>query len=188
MNRVVGILAASSNHVIGQGEKIPWHHRGDFKRFKELTLGNGVLMGYPTFMGMSKYYTKPGNQVLPGRSLFVVGREPFELPDNDLSNVEFLPTYGPQDDIETALGFLPEERRLFIAGGARVYRDYLKFARTIYFTRIEAQCEVDDHTVFLAPETRDLLTNPVYWRTISSNGFEISDGLRASYIELNGVI
>ena len=78
MRRVEGILAVSKNNVIGQGDKIPWHHSGDFKRFKQITMGHGVMMGYPTFKGMAKLYTRPGKQVLPGRHIFVVGREPFE--------------------------------------------------------------------------------------------------------------
>ena len=62
IHKVQGILAVSANHVVGQKDMIPWHHSGDFKRFKSTTMGHGVLMGYPTFVGMAQAYTKPGHQ------------------------------------------------------------------------------------------------------------------------------
>lgn len=189
MSRVEGILAVSKNNVIGQGDKIPWYHHGDFARFKSITLGNGVLMGYPTFIGMANTYTKLGRQVLPNRQLFVVGRAPFDFPlDVDFSNVEFLSTYGPQDDVETALGFLSPTQKLFIAGGGRVYRDYLHLADRIHLTRIEISCPVDHNTVFLSQETQNLLSSVVYWRSITENGEEISDGLKANYYTFDAVI
>ena len=185
LHRVEGILAVSTNNVVGQKDAIPWHHSGDFKRFKEITMDHGILMGYPTFIGMAKNYTKPGKQVLPGRTVFVVGREPFDAQlDIDDSNVIMIPTYGPLDDIYTAFRHLAEWQKLFISGGARVYRDYLPFAERVHLTRINLVCPVDHDTVFL---TDFDTTN---WRTCSSVGEEICGptALKASYFTLSSVI
>lgn len=181
IHKVQGILAVSANHVVGQKDMIPWHHSGDFKRFKSITMGHGILMGYPTFVGMAKNYTKPGQQVLPGRTIFVVGRQPFNaLLDIDDSNVVMIETHGPKDDIETALKHLDENQVLFISGGARVYRDYLPYAEKVYFTLIATECPINEDTVMM----NDF--NPSAWRTITSNGVEIdSKGLEASYFILS---
>lgn len=194
IRRVEGILAVSKNNVVGQGDKIPWHHSGDFKRFKQITMGHGVMMGYPTFKGMAKLYTKPGKQVLPGRHIFVVGREPFEgMTDLDINfeNVTVMVSNGPQDDIETALKALPsckefpETRKLFIAGGARVYHNYLPYAEKIHLTRIMVDCPEDHETIRLTGETGWLLTGLDKWRSITMNGYEDCDGVRATYMTLD---
>jgi dihydrofolate reductase len=189
MRRVEGILAVSKNNVIGQGDKIPWHHSGDFKRFKQITMGHGVMMGYPTFKGMAKLYTRPGKQVLPGRHIFVVGREPFEGMldlDVDFANVSVITSNGPQDDIMTALKRLPSENeKLFIAGGARVYHNYLPYAERVHLTRIMIDCPEDHETVRLSAETHWLLSGLDRWRSITMNGYEDCDGVRASYMTLD---
>ena len=196
MHRVNGILAVSTNNVVGQKDSIPWHHSGDFKHFKTITMDHGILMGYPTFIGIAKNYTKPGKQVLPGRIIFVVGREPFDtILDIDQSNVIMLPTYGPKDDIETAIGYLRPDQTLFIAGGARIYRDYLKYAEKVYFTLIDIKCPVDHDTIFLTDmHPGDKTTYALWaivdktWRTITHTGSEICNGLKASYITFDSVL
>ena len=184
MNRVEGILAVSTNNVIGQKDAIPWHHSGDFKHFKSITMGHGVLMGYPTFVGMAKNYATPGKVMLPGRTIFVVGREPFDIDiDIDQSNVIMLPTHGPKDDIETALKHLGDHQKLFIAGGARIYRDYLQYANKVYLTRIYLVCPVDHDTVFLTNfDTKN-------WRTSFTTSVEICgpNSLKATYFQLEGI-
>lgn len=182
MHRVEGILAVSTNNVVGQKDAIPWHHSGDFKRFKAITLTHGILMGYPTFVGMAKNYTKPGKQVLPERTIFVVGREPFDVPLSiDDSNVIMIPTHGPLDDITTALKHLAEWQKLFIAGGSRVYRDYLPYAEKVHLTRIDMNCPSDHDTVFLS----DFDANN--WRTSTCVGEELSGptALKATYFTLS---
>lgn len=187
MKRVEGILAVSKNNVIGQGNSLPWSHKGDLKRFRSITMGNGVLIGYPTFLSIAEKYTISGKQILPGRIVLVVGREPLDLPTNlDLSNVITIPTYGAKDDIETALGYLSPEQTLFIAGGARVYRDYLQYAEKIHLTNIDCICPVDYDTVFLTSETAWGMMGSS-WRSIIENGYEISDGVKASYVTMSAV-
>jgi len=185
IKRVEGILAISTNNVVGQGDMLPWHHSGDLKRFKSITMGHGIFMGYPTFVGMAKKYAKPGKQMLPGRTLIVVGREPFDAKlDIDFSNVTILPTFGPRDDLETALKYLSPDQTLFIAGGARIYRDYLSFAERIYLTKIETICPTNEDTVFLT----DSWSMMGGWRTITSGGSDVCDGVKANYITMSSVI
>ncbi|GEM_PF-4619996 len=39
------IAAVSKNNVIGNKGMIPWHVKGEQKRFKELTIGRTIIMG-----------------------------------------------------------------------------------------------------------------------------------------------
>src|SRR6185295_9087482 len=64
--RVVLIAAVAKNGVIGIGGKLPWHLPDDLKRFKQLTLGNPILMGRKTHESIGK--------ALPGRTNVVVTR------------------------------------------------------------------------------------------------------------------
>jgi dihydrofolate reductase len=63
------IVAASINGVIGRGNGIPWKLPVDMKRFKELTLGQRVVMGSNTFRSLP-------NQELPERHHLVLTHNP----------------------------------------------------------------------------------------------------------------
>lgn len=190
MKRVHGILAVADNGVIGQGAGMPWHHSGDFKRFRQRTMGHALLMGYPTFKGIAEQYTKPGNQVLPGRHIFVVGREPFEGMLNlnvNFENVTVLVTHGPVDDVKTCLKQMPEDQILFIAGGGRIYQNYLPIAEKIYLTQVHVKPKIDENTVLLSSETSSLL-DLRYWRSVTRDGEETSNGVQASFLTLEAVL
>jgi dihydrofolate reductase len=190
MKRVHGILAVADNGVIGQGAGMPWHHSGDFKKFRQRTMGHALLMGYPTFKGIAEQYTKPGQQVLPGRRIFVVGREPFEGMlnlDVNFENVTVIVTHGPQDDIKSCLVQLNEDQTLFIAVGGRIYQNYLPFAEKIYLTKIHVSPKIDENTVLLSPETTSLL-GIHYWRSVYNEGEETSNGVQASFLTLEAML
>ena len=210
MKNVEGIIAVSHNDVIGQGSKLPWHHPGDLKRFKHITMGHAVLMGFPTFKGMVENYARPGEEFLSGRMIYVVGREPFQGLLNlniPFDNVELVITRGFKDDLETILKMMDQyhfrdlvakgdDPKLFIAGGAKVYRDYLPFAERVYLTNIDTTCHVDEETVLIDKTTHDLLSGIPYWRTVSALGADVCQGiangsrteLKASYFVLDGRI
>ena len=58
------IVARSTNNVIGKKGCIPWNIDGELSQFKELTMGNAVVMGRRT-------YEEIGHP-LPGRKVIVV--------------------------------------------------------------------------------------------------------------------
>lgn len=168
MKNVNMIIAMSNNGVVGQGLKLPWHHKGDMQHFKDTTMNNVVLMGYPTFYGMATSYGKPGKVMLPGRLIVVVGRQPFDSCGIDTSNVYFLEQTNAQEEIENALSLLGENQQLFISGGARIYQRYIQFVDKAYITIFDFSCEVDHDTVFLSPEIGTYLTNHLNWRSITT--------------------
>ena len=48
------IAACSKNRVIGKDNQLLWHLPEDLKRFKNLTLGNPVVMGRKTYQSIGK--------------------------------------------------------------------------------------------------------------------------------------
>src|SRR5579862_2400548 len=100
------IYAQSPEGVIGVDNRIPWHHPGDFRRFKRVTLGTTVVMGRKTFESMGK--------PLPGRRNIVVTRSPIDAPG--VENVR---------SIEEALA-LAGSADVWLVGGARIYEEGMR--------------------------------------------------------------
>ncbi len=71
MKHFKAIAAMSLNRVIGAGNKIPWHLPEDFKWFKQMTMGNVVVMGRKTFESLGR--------PLPNRKNIVLTRHPQRL-------------------------------------------------------------------------------------------------------------
>jgi dihydrofolate reductase len=223
--KIEGILAHNTDYVIGSGDIIPWHHSGDFKRFKTLTTGHSLLMGARTFLGIARNYfagdpTLPEAQrkvVLPGRTIFVVGK-----PKNPLGNMDpatyrniHKRGYGndwtqlvheildecrqlgvsnsnirminedtsPQGIIDRIeMNYLQRGETLFIAGGAKLYHNYLPLAQKIHQTIVYATpgpASMD--LVSLTPEIIHYLKDQQLWVTTIDEGFEMSNGLKAEY-------
>jgi hypothetical protein len=66
------LLASDKDGVIGDMETngLPWRCKPDLERFKSLTMGNIVVIGAKTFLGLLQ--TWPGKHVLKGRDVVVI--------------------------------------------------------------------------------------------------------------------
>lgn len=62
--KIIGIVARDANHGIGKDNTLPWILPEDLAQFKEVTLGNPVIMGNNTHKSIGK--------VLPGRTNIVL--------------------------------------------------------------------------------------------------------------------
>lgn len=179
------ILAHTADYAIGVGDTMAWHHPGDFKMFKTITMGNSILMGAKTFIGIARNYTKPGAQVLPGRSIYVVGtprsgdlsEEMREASgDVDLSNVAWV-IDAPAEYIAASIS---PSGKLFVAGGASVYKKFIPLCSIIHQTIISGvQCGSD--AVRLHPETADYLGDTSRFRLVIDSGSEVFNGIGANY-------
>jgi dihydrofolate reductase len=69
MTKVHAIMACTDDHVVGMDDYIPWKMGADMKRFKEITSGHALLIGFRTFAGIIKYYPRP--TLFPGRDVYV---------------------------------------------------------------------------------------------------------------------
>lgn len=124
----------SLNRVIGDGNRIPWHLPEDFKWFKQVTMGHVLVMGRKTFESIGR--------PLPGRETVVLTRGNWTHPGvtviHDWSELT-RPTPSPsQEGRQTA-----DTRRVFIAGGAEIYRQALPMCGELLLTLVKREVAGD---------------------------------------------
>ncbi|MCR5184266.1 MAG: dihydrofolate reductase [Opitutales bacterium] len=124
--KMTAIAAMASNRVIGNAGAIPWHISEDFKFFKATTMGGVLLMGRKTYESIGR--------PLPGRTTVVLSRTmPAGTPSDALVVIRDLKD----------LPAIARERKIFLAGGAELYRQLLPFCEDLYLTEVDLQPEGD---------------------------------------------
>lgn len=123
MPSFTAIAALSENRVIGSGNAIPWRLPEDFKFFKATTMGHVLVMGRKTFESIGR--------PLPGRETIVLSRSGFAHPGvRMVTSLDELPP-------------LIVDRRVFICGGAEIYRLALPRCAELYLTHVKRTVEGD---------------------------------------------
>lgn len=115
------IVALDEAGTIGRDGGLPWHLPDDLRRFKATTLGHVLLMGRKTCASIGR--------ALPGRRSLVLSRDPAWRPPE---GVEVVP------DVDTALARAAGAERLFVIGGAEVFRAALPLADELLVTQVHA--------------------------------------------------
>ena len=110
------IVAVDQGNAIGWSDgRLPWKIPYDMKRFKELTTGNIVVMGFKTFQSLNRL------NGLPDRKNIVLTHRPYsEVRDQIGLDVDVI---GSLDYIKRGSTDL---RDTFIIGGASVYAQALE--------------------------------------------------------------
>mgnify|MGYP001821808080 CR=1 FL=1 len=122
---IILIAAMAANRVIGRGGDIPWDIPGEQSRFKEITLGHSLLMGRKTWESI-------GNP-LPGRRNIVVTRNSaFQAPGAELVH-----------SLDQGLALTEGEAKIFVIGGAQLYRLALDRTDTLILTELEQEVAGD---------------------------------------------
>lgn len=121
------IVARSKNNVIGKNGEIPWKIEGEQKQFKDLTMGNVVVLG-------SNSYEEIGHP-LPNRKTIVVSRRKV-YEDENLFTVKSV-----KEAIELA-----KDEDIYIAGGYGIYKEALPMVDVMYITEVDII--VDDGDVY----------------------------------------
>lgn len=116
------IWAQSTSGVIGRDNGIPWRLPEDQARFKELTMGQTVVMGRLTWESLPAT-VRP----LPGRRNVVISRDPEYRADGA--------------DVVTEL---PAERDIWVIGGAQLYALALPLADRCEITEVDIDLPRDD--------------------------------------------
>lgn len=141
------VVAVSENGVIGRDNRLPWHFSSDLKNFKQLTVGQTVMMGRRTFESI-------GSKPLPGRENFILTH----LPREGGGPLKF---FGSVDEALSQV----KTAKAFIIGGARLFRETLERIDGIYLTRIHQEYDGDAYYPkiperFVEKEKRTLQENP----------------------------
>ena len=117
------IAAVGKNRELGKKGGLCFKIPGDLKFFKNTT------MGFPVFMGLNTWKSLPGK--LPGRKHYVLSfKKDEDLPEdvelvNDLDS--FLTTWQKSED------------KLFVIGGASVYKQALPYCNEMYLTEVDGE-------------------------------------------------
>jgi len=111
------IAAMAQNRVIGRNGDMPWHLPADLQRFKQLTMGETLLMGRKTYQAIGR--------PLPGRQTIIISR-----------NAQFsAPGCLLVDSLAAGIAAAQTEH-LFICGGGEIYRQALPLVERIYLTEL----------------------------------------------------
>jgi dihydrofolate reductase len=132
---LVLIAAVARNGVIGRAGGLPWHLSADMAHFREVTRGCPVVMGRRTWDSLSPRY-KP----LPGRANIVVSRRAGWTTEG----AQVAPSLPAA--LRLAQLRLDASRRVFVIGGAQLYREAIPQADVLELT--EVQADVDGDTQF----------------------------------------
>lgn len=123
------IAAMAKNRVIGNGNAIPWHVPEDFRFFKQTTMGGILLMGRKTYESIGR--------PLPGRITVVLSRSG-KLPAGTPPSENLL-CIRELSELEK----IAPEKKIFVAGGAEIYRQLLPLCTELFLTEIELEPEGD---------------------------------------------
>jgi len=119
------IWGMDRNHLIGQGDGLPWRLPADMQWFRQKTMGKPILMGRKTYETIGK--------PLAGRLNLILSRQK-GLKIEGCTVVNSVAAAQ-----EAAKGY----DELMVMGGAELYQLLLPVADTLYITRIDAEFEGD---------------------------------------------
>lgn len=113
------------NRVIGRNNRMPWYIPEELRLFKKTTMGHPMIMGRKTFDSL------PG--LLPGRRHIVLSRKK-----------DYQPLGGEHaTSVEGALRICEGSEKVFVIGGADIFKLFLEVATTILLTLIDRDVDGD---------------------------------------------
>ena len=112
------VVAAASNHAIGNAGTLPWHLPADLRHFKNITWGLPIIMGRKTYASL----TGP----LPGRTNIVLTRSVDWSPHNEAVTV----VASAEEALQKARSIFAAE--VMVIGGGEIYSLFLPMATKIY--------------------------------------------------------
>jgi len=128
------IVAMATNRTIGLNNQMPWHLSADLKKFKQITMGQPIIMGRKTFESIGR--------PLPGRQNIIISRNPrYQQPGCSVFN-----------DLDSALQSCTDHDEVFVIGGATLYAATVVCADRLYITEIQKEFEGDTWFPEINPE------------------------------------
>ena len=120
------IVAYDRNKLIGKDGKMPWFIDGELRRFRELTMGNVVIMGRKTIEAIGK--------PLPNRVNIVISR------DKNYDGCIMARSFDEAMEKARETGL-----EIYITGGSTVYAPAIDIVDKMYITEIDAEYEGDTY-------------------------------------------
>ena len=122
MDLALVVAYAVPGRVIGDGERMPWHHPADLRHFRAVTSGHAVIMGRRTWASIGR--------PLPMRRNLVLSRDPGFRADG-------VEVYG---DLASAIAAARSggDACPMVIGGGTVYAQALDLATVLHLTEVQA--------------------------------------------------
>lgn len=118
---LIGIVAMTSEHIIGLDGGLPWHLPEDLAFFKQTTLNHPILMGRKTFDSIGKSLPKRINIVLTRQADWIGDENSVTI--TSLDEIKDL-------ELDTTLP-------IFIIGGAQIYTSMLEQLDGLYVSLVK---------------------------------------------------
>lgn len=152
------IVAMEQNNGIGNNNKLLWHIPKDLKWMKEKTMGHVIVMGRNSYEDIITY-TK--GKPLPGRTNVVLSsKDPSEFHDGFIVLKSF----------DEVVKRFTNEEKIFILGGAQVYKSLLSQADELIITHVHSKFEADA----FFPEVDYSKFTTVYQKDEEENGLSFT--------------
>lgn len=131
-HQITAIAAlGEETRAIGKGNDLLWRITGDLPRFKEITTGHPVIMGYTTFQSM-------GEKLLPNRTNIILSR------NEDLKIDGALIAHSKEKALELAKQSEGSEN-IFVIGGGQIYALLLPDTDVLDLTLVKDNTDGDTH-------------------------------------------
>lgn len=113
------VVAMDRNRLIGANNRLPWHLPADLRHFKEITMGQPIIMGRKTHESIGR--------PLPGRANIVVSRAAGYRVEGCINVTSLDAAFAAAGDSDEAM----------VIGGASLYEQALPKTQCIYLTRVD---------------------------------------------------
>lgn len=122
------VWAEDTQHAIGKNGQLAWYIPDDLKLFRQETTGTLMIVGSNTWRSIGK--------PLPNRTTMVLTRQRnFQTGFSDVL---------VKHSINDALAYIDsEERDISIAGGAKIYKEFMAYATDLIVTRVDTIIDGD---------------------------------------------
>ena len=122
------IVAVADGWAIGYKGDLLARISTDLKRFRELTTGNAVIMGYKTLLSL------PGGKPLKNRDNIVLYPDDIEIEGARV-------VHSLEEAVSVCYDI--KDKDVFVIGGGSVYNQLLPYCDTAYITKIDKHYEAD---------------------------------------------
>ena len=122
------IVAVADDWAIGYKGDLLARISTDLKRFKEITTGNAVIMGYNTLLSL------PGGKPLKNRENIVLYPDEIEIEGATV-------VHSLEEAVKVSKKI--KDKDVFVIGGGSVYNQLLPYCDTAYITKIDKHYEAD---------------------------------------------
>lgn len=131
------ILAHDDNYGIGKNGGLPWpNNSADMKWFRDCTIGHVVVMGRKTWESI-------GSKPLPSRVNVVISNQEFPHPNDGGPDHVLSGNITEGKGIHILLNELYPDLKIWIIGGADIYKQTLHLCHNIYLTHIPGDYQCD---------------------------------------------